>query len=49
MNKTEHSWMVFLAIGCGCVCLDQVFKISPAKRKEAFDYGGWFVTLIKAM
>lgn len=32
------------------VCVWTKFlKFSPAKRKEAFDYGGWFVTLIKGM
>jgi hypothetical protein len=32
------------------VCVWTKFlKISLAKRKEAFDYGGWFVTLKKGM
>jgi hypothetical protein len=26
INKMEHDGMVFWAFGCGCGCLDQVFK-----------------------
>jgi hypothetical protein len=36
-----------LVVGVGV--WTKFLKISPAKRKEAFHYGGWFVTLIKGM